>query len=238
MDTDQNRQMTEEEAHQAEQEFQEKNQPDPSRFGHHLRDQNVITSEENMREASQGIPFRVSENKHTGEIDLTISTGISPDLKKRLMESLQNNPQGFVEEAEKIRQGLLEKSGKREAPASPSSTIQSLSKEELMLKAVSMAGADGIMGERATETLPSKIATTSFGKAIIDASAVSLEDLAISISSALDCMNAIVVGKKLADITAIERAIVSYRTLHVFYLEVLKRLELAEKLDKQKKKMQ
>jgi len=62
-------------------------------------------------------------------------------------------------------------------------------------------------------------------------------DLLDALNSALDCMNAIVTGKKLADIVAIEKAIKSYRLLHELYKAMIKTVENMKKLGEQTQKM-
>lgn len=229
------RDLTEEEAAAAEQTFLASNQPDPSKFNHHLRDPNVITPEENLVQASLGTPFKATSNPQTGEIDLTMSTGISASLKKELMETLQNHPEGFMDKVEELKNKLYPKSAQ-----SPASALQTMTKpEEMQLKDPNPQLQPA---PRMSETSPreDKIFVGEAAGSTVSAmklANIETSELLDALNSALDCMNAIVTGKKLADILAIEKAIKSYRLLHELYKSMMKVVEDHNKLVEQQQKM-
>ena len=220
--------MSEEEAAALEAEL--RNRPiDASRVGHHLRDENIINSEESMRLVSTGPMVKVTRAGN-GEIELTMSTGISSKEKQAIMDRMQSDPEGLVAELQS-KQMQWEESQKPK-PASPSLKV-TLKQEQQIPTETSRPV------EAKASSAPARIVSSQLTpNQLFVSGELNLVTLADAVNSCLDCVHALLLGKKLATLESIEKATASYRTLHEYYKNILAHIEVGNKLEKQRKLME
>ena len=219
-------QMSEEEASALEAEL--RNRPiDPSRVGHHLRDQNIINSEESMRLASTGPMVKVTRAGN-GEIELTMSTGISSKEKQSIMDRMQSDPEGLVAELQSKQMQWEE--GQNQKPL-----VSPLLKVTLKQEPTETLRRND---EKIVAPTSRVVSSQLTPNQLFISGELNLVTLADTVNSCLDCVHALLLGKKLATLESIEKATASYRILHEYYKNILEHIEAANKIEKQRKLME